>query len=425
MAWLETAGPPERVQEPDLLVLLPERPADASRPAAAEPASPEPASPDPEKPEPEKPEPEKPEPEGISTVPEAPTADMVPAPEPAEPRPAEPASPEPAPEPPAPPEPSVPAGSAPAPRETGAERRDPPADLPTLPSATPPATPPTTGAERVELAGLDAGLVEDGAHGPLPRIGPDGTRPWQAYARPFARRPGRPAVAIVITDLGLSAARTRAAVETLPPVISLAFLSYAEDVAVWLQRARAAGHEVLLAVPMEPQSATDDPGPRALTGGASADALVDLLEWHLSRGSAYVGLTPHLGGRFLATESAVRSVLAPLRDRGLLIIEGPRGQDSTLMRVAREMSVPHLGADRVLDDVPSRAAIERRLQELERIADARGSAVAIGHPYPATLDALTDWAAGLAARGFDLAPVSALAGEAEPQPPGAGSGVRP
>ena len=50
-----------------------------------------------------------------------------------------------------------------------------------------------------------ASLIEDGPHGPLPRIAPDGLTPFHAYAASFDAPDSLPRVAIVVTGLGLSA----------------------------------------------------------------------------------------------------------------------------------------------------------------------------------------------------------------------------
>jgi hypothetical protein len=72
----------------------------------------------------------------------------------------------------------------------------------------------------------------------------------------------RPAVAIVIDDLGVDRERT-AVFNDLPAPLTLAFLPYAPALAQQAERARAAGHELLLHVPMEPIG-QESPGPRAL-----------------------------------------------------------------------------------------------------------------------------------------------------------------
>src|SRR5690606_25596503 len=55
----------------------------------------------------------------------------------------------------------------------------------------------------------DRRLVEDGQFGPLPKIGADGSKPMQVYARPLAASPklpaGAPRLAILIGGMGLNA----------------------------------------------------------------------------------------------------------------------------------------------------------------------------------------------------------------------------
>ncbi len=56
----------------------------------------------------------------------------------------------------------------------------------------------------------------------------------------------------------------------------------------------------------------------------------------------------------------------------------------------------------------SSPAIEARLAELERVARRNGSAIAIGHPHAATLDALKTWLRDARSKGLVLVPVSAI-----------------
>ncbi|MDH3512053.1 MAG: divergent polysaccharide deacetylase family protein, partial [Gammaproteobacteria bacterium] len=64
--------------------------------------------------------------------------------------------------------------------------------------------------------------------------------------------------------------------------------------------------------------------------------------------------------------------------------------------------------DVFLDNVPTRASIDREFQRLKQLARTRGSAVAIGHPYPETLSYLESVLPGLAAEGIDLVTIEAL-----------------
>lgn len=246
-----------------------------------------------------------------------------------------------------------------------------------------------------------AGLTEPGPGGaPLPVIGSDGRTPAEAYARPFTPN-GKPRVALVVGGLGLNAALTRRAIETLPPEVTLSFAPYAEGLQGWIDMARAAGHEVLLEAPMEPADyPANDPGPMTLLAASRPEETTRKLEWLLSRATGYYGLTNYLGSRFMVTPTAMNAFTGALRQRGLAFVDdGSAGVSGGPMRVS---------ADRVVDEDLSAEAINRQLILLEAAARARGQALGSGFAYPVTVDEAARWAQGLADRGFQLAPASAL-----------------
>lgn len=137
----------------------------------------------------------------------------------------------------------------------------------------------------------DPDLIEDGPNGPLPRIGEDGRKPWIAYARPFDVRDDRPRVAVLVIGLGFSETGSAMAIERLPSAVTLAFSPYAQDVTSLARRARADGHEIMLALPMvSDQFPFRDAGPAALQASTSPEDARDRLERVLSRTFGYVGV---------------------------------------------------------------------------------------------------------------------------------------
>ncbi|MBV8663305.1 MAG: divergent polysaccharide deacetylase family protein, partial [Hyphomicrobiales bacterium] len=79
----------------------------------------------------------------------------------------------------------------------------------------------------------DPRLVEASRYGLLPRIGPDGARPANVYARPIAvsarMKPGSPRIALLIGGLGLNAEGTTQAIAGLPADVTLGFAPYGGD----------------------------------------------------------------------------------------------------------------------------------------------------------------------------------------------------
>jgi polysaccharide deacetylase 2 family uncharacterized protein YibQ len=248
-----------------------------------------------------------------------------------------------------------------------------------------------------------AGLTAPGPGGaPLPVISVDGRTPAEAYARPFTAN-GRPRVSVIIGGLGLNPQTTRLAIETLPPEVTLSFAPYAEGLQGWIDLARANGHEVLLETPMEPADyPANDPGPYTLIAANRPEDTVRKLEWLMSRATGYFGLSNYLGARFIESDAAMNTFNAALKARGLAFVD-----DGLAAR--RGGGIPRASADRIIDDELSASAIDIQLRALETGASARGQSLGSGFAYPVTINQVRAWAAGLPARGLQLAPASALA----------------
>ncbi len=257
----------------------------------------------------------------------------------------------------------------------------------------------------------DARLVEQkqGLPGPLPITGKDGTQSWKLYARPTKIDEGQ-RVAIMITGIGLSRAASIAAVTKLPGEITMVLDPYAKELSDWVVRSRLAGHEVMMALPMESDRfPVQDAGPFALDTKLKPEENIQRLEMVLSQASGYTGVVTMMGSRFGTSEEMLTPVLTALKDRGLMIVStNPLGTVAT-PKIAAKVGLPRVVADLVLDEDPSRIAIEGRLNQLEQIVRDRTVAVAIAHPTPATIERLINWTTTVKQKGIQLVPVSSLA----------------
>lgn len=255
----------------------------------------------------------------------------------------------------------------------------------------------------------EPGMIEQGPKGPLPIIAEDGRQAWKVYARPFDESDKRPRIAIVITDLGPSAAAATAAIQNLPGAVTLAFAPHGARVAELVEEARAAGHETLMTAPSEPpEFPRNDPGPYTLLASLSPAENLDRLEYVMSRVPGYVGVITTTQGRFFANEEALQPVLTLLRRRGLLYVDGRGAPKSTAQQMAAAVGLPRAYGNRFLDTEASRGAIDTRLSELEKIARESGVAIGIGQPYPVTIERIAQWVETLDAKGLVLAPITAV-----------------
>jgi len=254
----------------------------------------------------------------------------------------------------------------------------------------------------------DPGLIEQDAVGPLPITGSDGRVPWRVYSRPSNPIETRPRIAIVIAGLGINKKTTEAALN-LSGEISLAFSPHASGLDKWITTARDLGHETLLTLPMEPSDfPKSDPGPYALMSTMDTEQNTKRLEWILSRATGYIGLISYQGSGFAANNRAMRPLMGNLKSRGLLYIDAKQSVSSIAPAIARAAGVPNAQADIVLDRKLSRAEILKQLKLVESLARANGSVIAVGHPYPVTLERIRLWARELPENGFVLSPVSGI-----------------
>jgi polysaccharide deacetylase 2 family uncharacterized protein YibQ len=418
VAWLAiTPEPPNlRSGTPVAVIALTPPPGEPERQTAAaesEPAAtPEPA---PGTSEPEA-QPPTAEPESELQPLPPPITDIPPAAEPAAPPPtavAEAPAPAPTPEAEAKAESesaATPSAEAPAAAETTPDEGSQTAAIPAPPVYQPPEHRIPAPAPDGLTPAPDPSLVEETRNGPLPIIGKDGRKPCFVFARPFDPNDKRPRVSLIISGLGQSRAATDAAIERLPSAVTLAFSPYAKNLDQWITLARAAGHETLLTIPMEPlEYPENDPGPHTLLTSLSDKDNHDRLMYLLSRVAGYVGVLNTMGARMTTTPKSLKPILEDIQSRGLMFVDARSSLRSVAASQATEIGLPRAINNRFIDIKAARAEIDQRLEELERIAKEGGYALGIGSPYPVTIERIVLWAQDLDSRGIALAPVTALA----------------
>lgn len=256
----------------------------------------------------------------------------------------------------------------------------------------------------------DPALLDKQGEVGLPKIGKDGKKPMLVYAKPSEAKGDNPRIALIVSGLGLSRAGTFETLKKLPSEVTLAFDPYAKNLNDWTVRARQAGFESLVMLPMEPIGfPVRDGGPLALQASLKPPENVTRLENVLGKMTGYVGVLATPAAQFTALEEPLKPILEAIKSRGLMYVDGPGQPKSLAPKVATDIGLPRAMVDMTLDDEPARAAIDAKLLELETLARRNAAVVAVAHAYPSTVDRLVAWAQTLAAKKIDLVPVSALA----------------
>lgn len=248
-----------------------------------------------------------------------------------------------------------------------------------------------------------AGLQREGPYGVLPAPDLQGQKPYIAYARPYPQQANSRSVSIIISGLGLNSALTREAIYALPADISLAFAAHAPNLQSWIDQARATGHEVLLEIPMENESGSDNL-PYTLSR-KNSKYNQEYIQRHLAKAQGYFAILNYKGHRLMERSDALVPIFNQLASMGVGFIHDGSAQTPSLPILAQSVDLPFAQTHIILDKDRSRAAIQTQLNSLSS-AEKDQPVLAIGFGFPETLRAVHDWVQNLPKNDLHLIPAS-------------------
>jgi polysaccharide deacetylase 2 family uncharacterized protein YibQ len=120
------------------------------------------------------------------------------------------------------------------------------------------------------------------------------------------------------------------------------------------------------------------------------------------------GVNNHMGSELSSDRRAMDAVLGEIGSRGLFFLDSRTSPASVGYQAAQAMGIPAAERQVFLDTDADREAIRREFRRLLALAAERGSAIAIGHPYPSTLEILAEEVPRAREAGYEFVPVSYL-----------------
>lgn len=237
------------------------------------------------------------------------------------------------------------------------------------------------------------------------------------YRLEFARSDstaGPGAVAVLIGGFGPDWDATGKAFLDFPAPISIAVLPGYQGSEKIADAARAAGVEVLLHLPMEPDRYPQvSPGPEAILLHLKPAEMRARIRRALKELGPVRGIASYMGSRAATDPELVEIVLDETRRQGLFFVDNGVTPRSVVASVARQLGTPCVTSAVNLDGTRDAKAIARQIAAVIRAAENSRDVVVIGHSYPETHSALRAVLPELKARGIDIVPVSRLVGAGE------------
>ncbi|MEZ4598987.1 MAG: divergent polysaccharide deacetylase family protein [Syntrophotaleaceae bacterium] len=218
----------------------------------------------------------------------------------------------------------------------------------------------------------------------------------------------KPKLAIIVDDLGADLGTAKALLKIDLP-LTFAVMPHVGKSREVAQLAHSRKREVMLHIPMEPQSyPAADPGRGALFNRLSRRELEERMAGYLKEIPHVVGGNNHMGSSFTENQDGMAVVFESLGKRKLFFIDSRTTPRSVAPGVARQAGIPFAARDVFLDNVRDVEAISREIRKLAGLARRNGQAIGICHPYPQTIEALSREAETLRMQGIEVVPASSL-----------------
>jgi polysaccharide deacetylase 2 family uncharacterized protein YibQ len=210
-----------------------------------------------------------------------------------------------------------------------------------------------------------------------------------------------PRLAIILDDLGSDRAAAEA-IFALPYPVTVSVLPNHDHSAEIASEAHRRGYQVLLHLPMQ-SIANETPEAQELRPGMQAAEVSGLVGQFLQNVPGVVGVNNHQGSQATSDSELMDELMPVLRDRRLFYVDSRTTAATVAFDTARSFGVRSAFRNvPFLDDVAEVAPVRKQLELALRGAREKGEAIAIGHPHPATIQALREFLPRAQANGVRL-----------------------
>ncbi|GHE89593.1 divergent polysaccharide deacetylase family protein [Thalassotalea profundi] len=220
-------------------------------------------------------------------------------------------------------------------------------------------------------------------------------------------------VAIIIDDIGYR--KSDIATLNIPGDITFAVLPHTPYGKSLAEIAHQSDHDVILHIPMESSNESKALGPGALTSGMGEAEIRATLANAFDEIPFAIGINNHMGSYLTTLYTPMAWTMRYLKEQEMIFIDSVTTNKSKARNVARHFGVPNLGRRIFLDNQLNKEYITQQFNALIRYAKRNKNAVAIAHPHPETVAALSSLIPLLEKNNIKLVAISKLLTPIPPQ----------
>lgn len=223
----------------------------------------------------------------------------------------------------------------------------------------------------------------------------------------YAQGPHLAKLAIIIDDIGYNQAQGKRAVALRTP-ITLSVLPHTPGAQSLAEAGYRAGKQIMLHIPMSNVS-HKTLGPGALTTSMDKEEFLTSLRNSISDIPHISGINNHMGSELTSMQEPMTWLMQELNQHKLFFVDSLTSADSVAYSTAKQHGIISAKRDIFLDNIQEEKVIEKQLLKAIELAKKQGYAIAIGHPYPSTLNVLESYAGYFIDHGILITPASAVA----------------
>jgi polysaccharide deacetylase 2 family uncharacterized protein YibQ len=213
-------------------------------------------------------------------------------------------------------------------------------------------------------------------------------------------------LAIVVDDAGYNLTKLRSLLK-FPGKLTVAVLPKVLYSTRSAELIHAAGKEVLLHLPMQPEG-TEDPGPGVVTIDQDQVQIRSTLQDDLATVPYAAGINNHMGSLATQDKAVMQAVFAYCEEHNLFFLDSKTTATSVIGALAPDYNLPVLARDVFLDNDRGKTQIKAALAGGMELARKKGYAVLIGHVHDELIEVLLEMYPLFIQQGFRLVTLSEL-----------------
>ena len=213
-------------------------------------------------------------------------------------------------------------------------------------------------------------------------------------------------IAIIIDDIGHNRRAGERAID-IQAYLTFAVIPETQYAFRLASYAHDAGKEVMIHLPME-NTMSQPLGSLALTSGLSEQGIAMVLDQAVRLVPFASGINNHMGSALTQEPQAMVWLMRAVKRQNLFFIDSRTTHKTVASKIALQENIRTASRDVFLDNDKSLYSIDKEFRRLLALAKQHKTAIAIGHPYPSTLQYLEHATPMLKREGVRLISVSEI-----------------